>query len=68
VESRSYQGRKGYAVPDATHSVDAADLNNDGVLSSSEIGNAKDKVPAGIAGRDRVTRTNFMAGCTNSIS
>ena len=45
----------------------AADLNNDGMLSSSEIGNAKRKVPAGIAGKDRVSRTDFMAACTNSI-
>jgi hypothetical protein len=45
----------------------AADLNNDGLLRSSEIGNAKNKVPAGIAGRDRVSRTDFMAACTNGI-
>jgi hypothetical protein len=44
-----------------------ADLNNDGALSSTEIGNAKDKVPAGISGRDRVSRIDFMAACTNSI-
>ena len=45
----------------------AADLNNDGVLSRTEIGNAKGGVPAAISKRDQITRTDFMAACTNSI-
>jgi len=58
-----------YAADQATcaDQFKAADLNNDGMLSSSEIGNAKDKVPAAIAGKDRVNRTDFMAACTNGI-
>jgi len=40
-----------YAADQATRGDQfaAADLNNDGVLSSSEIGNAKDKISAAIA-------------------
>ncbi|HEU4379731.1 MAG TPA: hypothetical protein VFR73_14265 [Hyphomicrobiaceae bacterium] len=40
-----------YAADQATRADQfaAADLNNDGVLSSSEIGNAKDKISAAIA-------------------
>jgi hypothetical protein len=45
----------------------AADLNNDAVLSRSEIGDAKSKLPSGISERDYITRTDFMAACTNSI-
>ena len=63
------------AVP-ASHAADqatcadqfkAADLNNDGMLSGSEIGNAKDKLPAAVVGRNRVNRIDFMAACTNPI-
>jgi hypothetical protein len=32
----------------------AADLNNDGVLSRTEIGNAKQRLPSSIATRDRI--------------
>jgi hypothetical protein len=46
----------------------AADLNNDGVLSSSEIGNAKQTVPASVANKDRVTQTEFMAACSKGAS
>ncbi len=45
----------------------AADLNNDGVLSRSEIGDAKSKLPSGISEREYITRTDFMAVCTNSV-
>jgi hypothetical protein len=63
------------AVP-ASHAADqatcadqfkAADLNNDGVLSASEIGNAKDKLPAAVVGKNTVNRIDFMAACTNPI-
>jgi hypothetical protein len=46
----------------------AADLNNDGVLSRSEIGNAKQSLPASLANKDRVTRAEFMAVCANNAS
>src|SRR5262245_36840886 len=46
----------------------AADLNNDGVLSSSEIGNAKQTVPAAVANKDRVTQTEFMVACSKGAS
>jgi hypothetical protein len=46
----------------------AADLNNDGVLSSSEMGNAKQTVPAAVANKDRLTQTEFMAACSKGAS
>jgi hypothetical protein len=46
----------------------AADLNNDGVLSRTEIGNAKQKLPTSLANRDRVARKDFMAVCGKSAS
>jgi hypothetical protein len=42
----------------------AADLNNDGSLSKSEIGNAKSKLPAGLASQNAVSRNQFMAACS----
>jgi hypothetical protein len=46
----------------------AADLNNDAVLSGSEIGNFKQKLPASLSGKDRVTRAEFMAACGKKAS
>ena len=46
----------------------AADLNNDGLLSSSEIGNAKKNLPSSIANKDRVSRADFMAICGKRAS
>jgi hypothetical protein len=46
----------------------AADINNDGVLSSSEIGNAQHNLPASIASKDSVTRSDFMAVCGKKAS
>jgi hypothetical protein len=45
-----------------------ADLNNDGVLSRTEIGNAKQTLPGSLANKDRVTRTEFMAICSKNAS
>jgi len=45
----------------------SADLNNDGTLSGSEIGNAKDKLPAAVVGRNSVNRIDFMAACKNPL-
>jgi hypothetical protein len=42
----------------------AADLNNDGVLSGSEIGNAKPTIPASLANKPSITRQEFLAACT----
>jgi Ca2+-binding EF-hand superfamily protein len=42
----------------------AADLNNDGVLSRTEIGNAQQALPSSLANKERVTRKEFMAVCS----
>ena len=47
-----------------TDQFKAADLNNDGVLSRTEIGNAKSSLPSSLANKDRVTRKEFMAVCS----
>ena len=60
----------GASAADETTCADqfkAADHNNDGMLSRTEIGNAKGNVPAAVSKRDQITRTDFMAACTNSI-
>ena len=44
----------------------AADLNNDGVLTRVEIGNAKQVLPASLANKDRITRQEFMATCAKT--
>jgi len=46
----------------------AADLNNDGVLTGNEIGNAKLNLPSSLAGKSRITRDGFMAACAGSAS
>ena len=46
----------------------AADINNDGVLSSTEIGNAKQTLPASLANKKRVTRKEFMSVCAKNAS
>jgi hypothetical protein len=46
----------------------AADINNDGVLSSTEIGNAKQTLPASLANKKRVTRKEFMSVCAKTAS
>jgi hypothetical protein len=46
----------------------AADLNNDGVLDRTEIGNAKSTLPASLTNKDRVTRTEFMTVCSKNAS
>ena len=54
--------------PVAADQFKAADLNNDGVLDRMEIGNAKQGLPASLANKDRVTRTEFMAVCSKHAS
>jgi hypothetical protein len=46
----------------------AADLNNDGVLDRTEIGSAKQSLPASLTSKDRVTRSEFMAVCSKNAS
>jgi Ca2+-binding EF-hand superfamily protein len=46
----------------------AADLDNDGVLSASEIGSFKQSLPASLANKDKVTRAEFMAVCGKKAS
>ena len=63
--------QQGRAAADEKRCADqfkAADLDNDGVLSRSEIGNAKQNLPASLANRDRVTRSDFMAVCAKKAS
>jgi hypothetical protein len=49
-----------------TDQFKAADINNDGVLDRTEIGNAKQTLPASLSNKDRVTRTEFMAVCSKT--
>lgn len=51
-----------------TDQFKAADLDNDGVLSRTEIGNAKQLLPASLAKKDRVTRAEFMTACAKHAS
>jgi hypothetical protein len=51
-----------------TEQFKAADLDNDGVLSASEIGSFKQKLPASLANKDKVTRAEFMAVCGKKAS
>ena len=46
----------------------AADINNHGLLSSTEIGNAKRSLPTSIANKDRVSKADFMAICGKRAS
>ena len=46
----------------------AADLDNNGVLSGSEIGSFKQNLPASFANKDKVTRAEFMAVCGKKAS
>jgi len=46
----------------------AADLDNDGVLTASEIGSFKQNLPASLANKDKVTRAEFMAVCGKKAS
>jgi hypothetical protein len=39
----------------------------DGVLTRTEIGNPKQTLPASLANKDRVTRTEFMAVCSKNV-
>ena len=51
-----------------TEQFTAADLDNDGVLRASEIGSFKQKLPASLANKDKVTRAEFMAVCGKKAS
>jgi hypothetical protein len=44
----------------------AADINNDGRLSSTEIGNAKMTVPSSLANKSSITRQEFISACNKS--
>jgi hypothetical protein len=46
----------------------AADLNNDGVLSRTELGNAKQALPAALANKSRLTRKEFMDACSKNAT
>ena len=46
----------------------AADLNNDGVLDRTELGNAKQTLPSSLANKGRVTRQQFMVVCAKNAS
>jgi hypothetical protein len=46
----------------------AADIDNNGVLSRTEIGNAKQTLPASVADKNQVTRAEFMTLCSKSAS
>jgi hypothetical protein len=42
----------------------AADLNNDGVLTGSEIGNAMASMPRALASKSRITRAEYVSECS----
>jgi hypothetical protein len=42
----------------------AADLNNDGVLSDDEIGNAGFAMPSSLANRTTIPRNEFLSACS----
>jgi len=46
----------------------AADLDNDGVLNRTEIGNARQSLPSSLANKERVTRKEFMAVCSKGAT
>jgi hypothetical protein len=46
----------------------AADIDNSGELSATEIGNAKPALPASLSNKQKVTRTEFMAVCGKRAS
>jgi hypothetical protein len=46
----------------------AADLDNNGVLSGSEIASFKQNLPASLTNKDQVTRAEFMAVCGKKAS
>jgi hypothetical protein len=46
----------------------AVDIDNNGELSSTEIGNAKPALPASLTNKDRVTRSEFMGVCGKRAS
>ena len=42
----------------------AADLNNDGMIVSSEMGSAPNMIPASQNNKSRISRKEYMAACT----
>jgi hypothetical protein len=46
----------------------AADLNNDGVLTTNEIGNVKQTLPSSLVNKNRIARHEFMLACGRSAS
>jgi hypothetical protein len=46
-----------------TDQFKAADLNNDGVLDRSEMGNARGKIPASLNNKSRITRKEYISAC-----
>jgi hypothetical protein len=42
----------------------AADLNNDGALSRSEMGNAKQTMPGSLNNKSRVSRKQYLSACS----
>jgi hypothetical protein len=45
-----------------------ADINNDGVLTTDEIGTFKQTLPTSLANKERVSRADFMAVCGKKAS
>lgn len=46
-----------------TDQFKAADLNNDGMLDRSEMGNARGKIPASLNNKSRITRKAYISAC-----
>jgi hypothetical protein len=40
-----------------------ADLNNDGVIDRSEMGNAQTTIPQSLTNKSRISRKDYMSAC-----
>ena len=47
-----------------TDQFKAADLNNDGVIDRSEMGSARDTIPASLNNKNRITKKEYMSACS----
>ncbi len=64
-----------FALPIAAHSAvaldqkkcadqfKAADLNNDGVIDRSEMGNARRTIPQSLTNKSRISRKDYVSAC-----
>ena len=46
----------------------AADLNNDGTIVRSEMGNAAGSIPTSLNNKSRISRKEYMAACAKNAT